>query len=361
MISRGAAGPRLRRGRRTRRSRRTGAAAGPRLIQTHRRGRRTQVDFGAPARELEPIRQAVSKPRQVVPGRIYLVTRRCTQRQFLLRPDRETNNAFIYCLGYAAERAGIALVAFIANSNHYHAVLIDVEGRLPVFLETFHKLLAKHQNCLRGRWENMWASEHSSVVELVGSDDVLAKTIYTLTNPVKDHLVEKAHHWPGASSLHATITGRVLVAARPPRFFRAAGAMPERVSVTCVRAPGFEHLCPADYRQLLLDAVADAERSAHRERVTAGRQLLGRKSVLAQRPSDRPRSHEPRRQLDPRIAARDKWPRSEALHRVRAFRAAYAEARAQWLLGQDSAFPPGTWWLQRCARIKCEPPAALVA
>jgi len=99
-------------------------------------------------------------------------------------------------LGYAAERVGIKLVAFIANSNHYHAVVVDVEGRLPACLERFHKLLAKHQNCLRGRWENLWSSEHSSVIELIGAEDVLAKTVYTLSNPVKDHLVERTHHWP---------------------------------------------------------------------------------------------------------------------------------------------------------------------
>jgi len=40
-------------------------------------------------------------PRPVLPRQFYLITRRCTQRQLLLRPDRETNNAFTYCLcGY---------------------------------------------------------------------------------------------------------------------------------------------------------------------------------------------------------------------------------------------------------------------
>ena len=34
-------------------------------------------------------------PREVIPGRFYMVTRRCTQRLFLLRPDEETNNAFL--------------------------------------------------------------------------------------------------------------------------------------------------------------------------------------------------------------------------------------------------------------------------
>jgi len=43
-------------------------------------------------------------PRQVLPRQFYLITRRCTQRQFLLRPDAATNNAFLYCLIHAALR-----------------------------------------------------------------------------------------------------------------------------------------------------------------------------------------------------------------------------------------------------------------
>lgn len=46
----------------------------------------------------------MSVPREVLPARFYMITRRCTQRQFLLRPDRETNNNFLYCLAEAAAR-----------------------------------------------------------------------------------------------------------------------------------------------------------------------------------------------------------------------------------------------------------------
>ncbi len=58
-------------------------------------------------------------PRQVLPRQFYLVTRRCTQRQFLLRPDRETNNAFTYALIEAAQRAHIDVLLPCAMSNHY--------------------------------------------------------------------------------------------------------------------------------------------------------------------------------------------------------------------------------------------------
>jgi len=61
----------------------------------------------------------MSRPRQVLPGEFYLVTRRCTQRQFLLRPDAETNNAFAYCLAEAAQRFDIDMLLPMAESNHH--------------------------------------------------------------------------------------------------------------------------------------------------------------------------------------------------------------------------------------------------
>ena len=168
----------------------------------------------------------MSLPREVIPGRTYLITRRCTQRQFLMRPDRATNNAFIYCLAVAAERFGIRVLFTMAMSNHHHTGIEDPDGNYPAFLELFHKLFAKCQNALRGRWENFWASEQTSVVRLVDADDVIDKMVYALSNPVKDGLVSKVHHWPGASSLSALEHGKNLVASRPRHFFRDEGDMP---------------------------------------------------------------------------------------------------------------------------------------
>jgi hypothetical protein len=36
------------------------------------------------------------RPRQVLPRQFYLITRRCSRRELLLRPDPATNNAFPY-------------------------------------------------------------------------------------------------------------------------------------------------------------------------------------------------------------------------------------------------------------------------
>ena len=54
-----------------------------------------------------PCEHGMTQPREVLPGQFYLLTRRCTQRQFLLRPDPDTNNAFTYCLAVAAQKYDI--------------------------------------------------------------------------------------------------------------------------------------------------------------------------------------------------------------------------------------------------------------
>lgn len=297
----------------------------------------------------------MSLPRLVIPGRTYMVTRRCTQRQFLLRPDPDTTQAFLYCLAYAAKGTGIGVIAFLAHTNHHHTIVIDREGRLPQFLETFHKLIAKHQNALRGRWENFWASEATSVVELVDAEDALSKMVYALTNPVKDHIIERADQWPGASSLRANLDDTTISARRPWRFFRKDGGMPEYLSLRCCRPPGLETLAHDKWRDLLGAAIGTVERQAADQRRTCGIGVVGRHRVLRQRPSDRPQLPEPRRRLNPRIASASKWARVEAIQRNKIFQVAYRLARNLWRIGKRVVFPQGTYWLQRFAGVDVEP------
>ncbi len=90
------------------------------------------------------------------------------------------------------------------------------------------------------------------------------------------------------------------------------------------------------------------------DRARRGVRVLGRKQILRQSPFDRPSSQEPRRKLDPRIAAADNWPRIEAIARLKAFRAAYTEARCAWLAGNAAVvFPAGTYFLRRFAGVAC--------
>jgi REP element-mobilizing transposase RayT len=278
-----------------------------------------------------------------------LITRRCTQRQFLLRPDPETNNAFTYCLIEAALRYEISVILPCAMSNHYHVVIFDPQGRYPAFIEHFHKMLARSQNALRGRWENFWSSEQVCVVKLVDRDAVMSKLVYTATNPVKDHLVDRVHHWPGVNGLKELLTGRRLRAVRPRHFFRPDGPMPEVVEMPL----SIPHQLGSEAELLdeLKQRVHAVEVEVAAERHRSGRRVCGRRAVLQQSWRAQPSSNEPRRNLRPQVATQDKWARMEAILRNRAFLAAYAQARAGWLDGNAVVFPPGTYWLRRFAHV----------
>ena len=77
-------------------------------------------------------------PRPVIAGSTAMSTRRCTQRQYWLRPSKKTNRILLYCLAVAAERTGLQLHSFCCMSNHEHNVATDPLGKRPEFHHLFH-------------------------------------------------------------------------------------------------------------------------------------------------------------------------------------------------------------------------------
>lgn len=296
----------------------------------------------------------MSKPREILEKQLYLISRRCTQRQCLLRPDPETNNAFIYCLALASERTKVDVVLPLAEANHHHMVVFDRYGNVPAFVEYFHKLFARSQNALRGRWENFWAAEEPCITRLLDPATAMAKLVYVATNPVKDRLVERVHHWPGVNGYRNLLSGRPLTARRPRHFFRNPGPMPEFVSLRLTIPPELGD--PAVVLELLRAGVEHVEHAVAEERRRTGARVLGRRAVLAQSWKHAPKSIEPRRNLRPRFAGSLET-RVAALLSYRAFLAAYRDARERWLANRPSTFPIGTYWLARFAAIPIASPA----
>jgi REP element-mobilizing transposase RayT len=165
----------------------------------------------------------VTAPRQIVPGQRYLITRRCTQRQFWLRASRLTNRIIKYCLAVAAEHTGVQLHPACFMSNHWYGVVTDPEARPPEFLERFHRSVAKAQNASLGRWENLWSSDKTSTVLLVSDADVLEKMAYTIANPTVAGLVRSPHEWPGVISHRLQESESVEM---PDIFFDENGELP---------------------------------------------------------------------------------------------------------------------------------------
>ena len=296
-------------------------------------------------------------PRAVLPGRCYFMTRRCTQRQFLLRPDAKTNQALLYCLALAADRYEMDVYWLGTTSNHYHDGIGDPCGHYPAFIAYFHRLVAKVLNARWGRWENFWATEQTNVVELVEANDGFGKMIYSLANPVLSGLVAKVVHWPGASSLQAQLSDGTLTISRPRWFFRDEGDMPKEVKILFTRLPGFEHLSKAEWRERVLAAIAEQERKAAEQRRRSRSIVIGRRAVLRQSPFATPRRGEPRRGLRPRVACRNKWRRVEALARNTDFLERYRKAYRVLRAGAKRAtFPAGTYQLRVLGLVRTEPP-----
>lgn len=300
--------------------------------------------------------RAAMKPRQVVPGRVYLLTRRCTRRHHLLAPDDFVVQAYEYSLAEAAQRFDMSLFGWTAMSNHQHVLLRDNEGQVPRFMGHMHKIVSNVVTPHHGWSENLWSTEQPNLVWLVDPEAMFEKLMYTLLNPVAADLVEKVIDWPGASSFGQNVTGRERTIERPHAYFRKNGPMPAAVVLRAERLPGFEHLSQAQWEAKVRAAVQQGEQEARERRAKQKRRVLGRKRVRRTKPTDRPKTEEPKNRLKPTVAAGKPERRAEALIILHAFQEAYEDALRLFMRGKrNTAFPLGTYRMRllgaRCAVV----------
>jgi hypothetical protein len=225
-------------------------------------------------------------------------------------------------------------------SNHHHMVLTDPRGELPNFLRELHRLTAKAMNAAQGQWENLWAAEPCSAVELADDEDIIDKIAYVAVNPVAAGLVAHPEEWPGLSAW----TEGVMSATKPPVYFREHGECPEAVSLTVV-PPHWSHVRAPLAR--IRAAIAYKGMQAHRKIRIAGRSFVGRTAVLTGSFVRRAVSFEPKRVVVPTVAAKNPEARKTLLAIHKAFRAGYRRALDAWKAGvREMVFPFGTWWMR---------------
>ncbi len=208
-------------------------------------------------------------------------------------------------------------------------------------------------NASLGRWEAFWAPSSYSAVALVTASDVLSKTAYVLANPVAARLVRQARDWPGLWTAPQTIGATTtLRASRPATFFRRDGYMPESAQLELTVPPGFASR--EEFQAQLAAALVELEERVRCDGGSGSPAFLGRAAILAQRPWTHPTGWERRRELNPRVASRDKWKRIETLLRLKEFLRAYREAwRAMRAGARDVLFPAGTYLLRVAHGVRC--------
>lgn len=303
----------------------------------------------------------MTRRRIIEPGKIWALSRRTTQRYFLLNPDRarQLERCYWYCLGLAANRFGVVVHAGCLMSTHSHEVVTDVQGQLPRFLQEFHRLLALTTKALRGWAGEVFDKRSTAQHELLTPDAILESLAYLIANPVEAMAVRYAKDWPGAHTLPRDVGTRVVRAERPHYYFDPDNDTWPNVVELRLEMPTTLEL---DYGTALAQAriaerVKQREYRAWQESRRTGIVFIGARRVLNQAPTKRARTYEVFGSLNPQFAtAGHRAAATEALRRIRAFNAQYDKALAAWTSGKRTVcFPIGTWWMRVCHGARCGP------
>jgi REP element-mobilizing transposase RayT len=283
----------------------------------------------------------MSAPRPVHPGATYLVTRRCSERRFFLRPSKDLNELFLYLLAVSAERYRIRLHLFCVMSNHFHLLLTDPKAQLPAFMQFLDAFVARAVNALIGHDEALWDPGSFNAVALSTPEDILREGVYLLANPVAEGLVRHGHLWPGLWSAPARVGGEPFVVERPRRFFGENSSFPREATLQLTVPPGFASA--EAFGSRLVAGLEEREAELGKEHHS----FLGAVQVLRMKPTSRPKTKEERGGLTPRFAAADRETRKALRERLLAFTRAHWQALLEWREGRRKVvFPAGTYLMR---------------
>ena len=299
----------------------------------------------------------MSQPRRVLPGATHLVTRRCADRRFYLRPDHDVGLIFVFCLALAALVSGVQVHAWCVMSNHVHVVVTDTRGELPIFLHRLGRNVAMAVKVLRGIRENVWSTDAPSVVELVTPEAVLDAMLYVLVQAVDAGIVHHPDEWIGSHPAMRFFDGRPRAYKRPRVWFRAKSPLATEVELRvtmpeALRAIGFmPERFEKDMTRLVDGRAKDLVVAARAE----GRRCSGIASALAVSAFDSPATFEPARGRNPSLKASAPTALREAIACLRSFRARYRAALLSLRKREPALFPLGTWLLRRIAGVTVAP------
>jgi hypothetical protein len=248
-------------------------------------------------------------------------------------------------LAAAQKRSGVLIHVVVFMSNHYHIVLTDPRGTLPIFTEELNKLIGRALNCHHDRRENFWSgSVQTNHLQLEGADAILDKAVYALANPTAAGLVSHGKKWPGVRLYeHGTYKAR-----KPSFFFRAQedGGMAERLDFELSPLP--INASKRRINELVARAVSEKERELRAELRQTGRGFLGAAGAKRLSPSERPRASQSCRALIPRVACADRKRRAQILEFLAEFVRVYRERLRSYVAGERAVeFPLGTYRLVR--------------
>ena len=130
--------------------------------------------------------------------------------------------------------------------------------------------------------------------------------------------------------------------------------MPLEATLRLTRPPVFAGIDDAGASKALTELVLQREAKERAEILARGGRFLGAARILRQKLTQTPKSVGRKFKLSPKVGAKNKWARIEALRRLKVWGQAYKEAYDAWRAGQrDVVFPYGTYGLKRFSGVCC--------
>jgi len=298
-------------------------------------------------------------------GKWYAVDRRTTRRHFLFAPDeqRVVENAFWYCVGLAAEEHGVQVAAAVVMSTHWHLVVQDPLGRMPLFFEDLGRHFALFIKAFRGWPGEVLNKSAPGQQELLGVDGLLRGLSHAIANAAEAGAVRYSRDWPGALTRPEDLGRRVIRATLPEYYFDPDNPRwPKEIELELTMPePLEEALGTQAVQKCVADQVHRRERNAWQEAKRKGLGFSGVRRCLRRKHTDRANSYEALGALNPTFtAAGDADAAAAAVQERRRFNTDYDEALAQWCAGnRNVVFPHGTWWMRVHHRVRCRPPPVL--
>jgi REP element-mobilizing transposase RayT len=292
--------------------------------------------------------------RRQVPGQYYLVTTRCHQARFFLRPDAELNDAVVQWLARAQHRyPRIRIFAVCVMSNHLHLVVRDEAGELASWASFFFGNFARAVNRIRRRSGSCFERRYSAE-PILDEEALLDRLVYTVTNPVKAGLCRRVRDWPGIVLFARTSHPEKVYAASGEGSL--AGQTRKRAARSQKDTPNGGGVC---YKgPLLIDPlphmpaesscaqmVEERENELARQRRSRGHQILGAAKVLAVSWHSAPQH--PKRSPRPICHATSSRLRAQFRQNIRHFTCLFQTASERLRRGAFGAsfpewsFPPG--------------------
>jgi len=286
----------------------------------------------------------------------YLITNRCMDGMFFLRPDRECRRIIKGCLARAADTHDVRLVCFVFPSNHFHLIGGFPKLNRDAFMADLTGQISTRINSLRGRSGPMFPQRYDDQA-LLDDASLRQAVTYVLNNPVKDRLVPRADAWPGVTSIDQHRTGEPLVGrwlnhARWTKLRRRKADHERREAMETHRVElhvpdAFTGDTLDERRESLLAAVEDDRERIHAEAeqtIGSPPRFVGRPAIVQQHWRDRPTDSD----IDGRSRSRRKLCKANKPERVDDYRRAhrlrsdaYRQAVDALHDGEPDEFPTG--------------------